>query len=362
MLEDTKGEKSLVVNLFDDVTFQVKTATVSEVSNGIINWQGQEIHGESFEISFMVKEGTIVGRIHTSAGLFRIAPAGEFPWHAITRINPSQFPEESPTRHPFQESRDMTEMSQEETLSARLCDAKGPTPGPGKGPRIHIMVLYTPAVRTASPGIDQEIALAMQELGGAFEGTWFQAFPLLAHSQEIAYTETNDMNRDLDWVTTDGTVAALRNTHKADLVVLLTEQGQYCGIGWAPNPVVATSQRYGFSVTLRSCLSNMTFPHEIGHNLGMFHDRYVENAPDPNGYNFGYVNLGIRLRSIMAYDRQCTDAGTTCNRVLAYSEPYGLYKGQNGSGPLGSPIGQPNPAHNRETFCRHAGTVSLFRR
>ncbi len=359
MMRDEQSEKTIIFNLFDDVAFPVKTLEIREISDDLILWKGQAVQGESFDISFVLKDRTIVGRIETSHGLFRVVPAGEFPWHAITRLDPSEFPEEAPTKRPIQMSSDQPAKEGKETKEAvkLLCDTRGPTPGPGKGPRVSIMVLWTPDVTSASPGINQEINLAMEGLRSAFNRTWFTAFPILVHSGEITYTETNNLSTDVDWLSDDSTVQSLRDTHSADLVVLLTESGSSCGAAWAPNPVTSGTASRGFSAVRRSCIPNLSFPHEIGHNLGMFHDRHVESGPHPTNYNYGYVNQDGRIRSIMAYNRQCDDAGLTCRRVLAFSDPFTRHKG----GTLGTAIGQPKPAHNGETFCRHAGIVSRYR-
>ncbi|MGG2334348.1 M12 family metallo-peptidase, partial [Salmonella enterica] len=79
----------------------------------------------------------------------------------------------------------------------------------------------------------------------------------------------------------------------------------YCGLAWL-TPGAASA----YSSIVRSCaISNLSFPHEIGHNLGARHDRYVDPSSSTTAYNFGYVDTAARVRTIMAYNNACSDAG-----------------------------------------------------
>ncbi len=130
-------------------------------------------------------------------------------------------------------------------------------------------------------------------------------------------------------------LSALRTagaTYGADLVAIvqraLTGQNS-CGLAWgigqpASNGVInANSARYGYSVSADwiadtdnpvggySFCSELTFAHEIGHNLGFAHN--VENAGGaPTGgvrtYAHGH-RVDCTFGTIMAYS---SDAGTTC--------------------------------------------------
>ena len=72
------------------------------------------------------------------------------------------------------------------------------------------------------------------------------------------------------------------------------------------------------------CILGNAFTHELGHDFGVFHDRYVENGflslTDPvlpwfpyRPYGFGYVNQNFSRSecrvTVMAYQRQCDDEG-----------------------------------------------------
>ena len=61
-------------------------------------------------------------------------------------------------------------------------------------------------------------------------------------------------------------VHSMRDSCGADLVALIIEHNQYCGIAYL-GPSIAL----GFSVTARGCATGYySFGHEIGHNLVSF--------------------------------------------------------------------------------------------
>ena len=82
------------------------------------------------------------------------------------------------------------------------------------------------------------------------------------------------------------------------------------------------------------------FAHELGHNMGLRHDRYVldreERTASPYPFGFGYVNqrafepgapASSRWRTIMAYQRQCGDAGFRCESPLLFANPALIWRG-----------------------------------
>jgi Metallo-peptidase family M12B Reprolysin-like len=79
-----------------------------------------------------------------------------------------------------------------------------------------------------------------------------------------------------------------------------------CGIAWI-NPSIDSM----FAVTQYSCATGYyTFGHELGHNLGMFHDRGTEKTcSEASTFNYGYRDPNAEFRT------------TICQKmdVLAYN-------------------------------------------
>lgn len=117
--------------------------------------------------------------------------------------------------------------------------------------------------------------------------------------------------------TNDGFIDNVHTTRDAlgaDIVSFIVQDGDgYCGVGY-----VGGGASSAFSWTMRSCLSNRTQHHEIGHNQGSSHARAQASSPRPGDYHYGYrrCNNGSAedfgapyFRTIMAYS--CSGAART---------------------------------------------------
>ena len=234
-------------------------------------------------------------------------------------------------------------------------------------PVIDVLVAYTPAARSAIGGtanMTNEIALAITTTNTAYQNSGVTGRIRLAGTTELA--ENFDLsNQSLDRITgtSDGhvdSIHALRNSTGADLVSVLVNDPSSCGLAWVLNGTTGATTRspYGFSTVDWSCaVDNLSFPHELGHNMGLDHDRYVEPNPTLFPYAVGYVNVPGEWRTIMAYNNQCADAGTYCDRLGRFSNPDQSYLGA----PLGRPSTGSNPADNRLALNNTQAFVSTWR-
>ena len=187
-------------------------------------------------------------------------------------------------------------------------------------------------------------------------------------------------------------VHAVRDEHAADLVGLITAHKDFCGRAW-----VDASAPYGFSITGYNCeIGDYSFAHELGHNMGLHHDRYAEKCSGaeyrpgdcdalldnrPHPYAYGYVNQrafdagGGRDRpwmTIMAYDWQCQDAGFSqarsppyrhCIRTRYFSNPDLSFANGDRRGVFGSETSQQvtGPSHAARTLNQTRVRVANFR-
>ena len=207
---------------------------------------------------------------------------------------------------------------------------------------IDVAVVYTPAARNAVGGaaaIEALIDLRVAETNQAFAASGVQPRVRLVERFEAAYDETGDSSLDLSRLAdpSDGhmdQVHVVRDRIGADLVSLMVEDSDVCG---------KAHFRGAFSLTALGC----AFTHELGHNLGLSHDRYTIER---SGYTtqghpaYGYVNpqafaagagRSRRWVTIMAYVTQCLDAHVACSSVFRFSNPRESYNGD----PLGVPHG-----------------------
>ena len=97
---------------------------------------------------------------------------------------------------------------------------------------------------------------------------------------------------------------------RADLVALLTADVDVCGIGWlmGPGNVSANFESSGYSVTVWDCANTiLALPHEMGHNMGLHHDRAwaVGYGLPAFPYAYGWFVSGVG-KDIMSYPYNCS--------------------------------------------------------
>jgi hypothetical protein len=317
----------------------------------------------------VVSDEGVLGDIDTAAGRYRIVPVGNGD-HAVVRIRAETFEQEREPRMrpggdaPQEQQRDGRFLDQacDQIMNASL-------PPRTLGP-IRVMILYTPAAAAKSFDINSDIALLMSGLRRSFAaestGGNFSVAVELAHAQAVDYREAAEgMGGDLDRLSDPndaifGIVPELRRKHRADLVHLLTDanEGDGCGLGWLnsnPRPEYA---KWGLSVSDVECATgNYSFIHELGHNIGMEHDRAVVNDPNPDGTNYGYVMIDREIRSVMAYNTACAAENVYCRRLPYFSSPRLRFDGT----PFGRAARERNGAYNVEALCRGAPVVAGFR-
>ena len=222
----------------------------------------------------------------------------------------------------------------------------------GAGPDVTLdaAVVYTSAARESAGGfaaIHAVIDLMIAETNEAFAASGVRHRLALVATQEVSYTFTGidrgglDVRRLAD--PSDGyldEVHLLRDRTGADLVHLIVEPDRG---GVAAEPIPSA-----FAITCLRC-GGRVFAHELGHNLGLVHDRYQVLHTDweagvvTSHPAYGYANQRAfeagapqfkRWRTIMSYGTQCGDADFDCEWALRFSNPRQTRRGD----PLGVPF------------------------
>jgi hypothetical protein len=280
--------------------------------------------GDANQLVLVALDGVMQGTVVTPNGSYVIGLDRQS--HIVRHVDPAAFPNDEPA-HAQLVPPDLS----------RPMDASGAVPILDTGVRQDLMVLYSPAARAAAGGatfaaqtaaIQALITQGVAETNLAYQRSGVVFRLRLRHVREIAYADSGALGTDLDRLTNGvapfNIVPGLRNAYGADLVKLVVNSGDGCGLAWLGGPAgaMAGQSNRGHSVTVRSCITpNYTFGHEIGHNQGNNH------APgDPTGvgafaYSYGFRRCdpnAPRFRSVMAY---ACPSGVNPARSLNFSNP-----------------------------------------
>lgn len=226
-------------------------------------------------------------------------------------------------------------------------------------PQVDVLVLYTPDVAQAQGGgangmLDFALS-AILSMNESLSGSQTGVQAKLAAAVQIDYAETGDLYTDIARLKdgSDGFLdqaQVLRKQYAADLVCLLVETGNASGVGYLLTSP-SGSPDFGYSVVMRSAaVFNLSFAHELGHNLGCHHDRDHATSgflPCSYGYRF-FGTDGMQYRTVMSY--------SPGQRIPRYSNPDVSYAGT----PTGVADGQPGSADNAKTIRATAGIVSQY--
>lgn len=341
-----RGAERLALPLPDGITYVVHRDGFERRPGGGFTWRGVfaagGAGGRGGRALITLHRGVVAARLDSPAGLFELRTQADGT-PLLVELDPALFLDCAGGVAP------------PDPGGLRALSAAATSPQFDPPDRVDLLGLYTAPARAAAggvPAIEATLQAAVDSANAAFEDSAMRLRFRLVHAAEVGYTSSGDPGQDLDWVTNDPGVAALRDLHAADLVALLVEPGTACGIGWVmrdPGPGFAP---FGFQVTRRNCaVGNLTFVHEHGHNLGMEHD--PPNAPPPATASFvdsfGHTVDGA-FRTVMAYPTACT---VGCPRVGQFSDPDVLY--------AGLPTGVAGARDNARTGRRTGPVAANFR-
>ena len=237
---------------------------------------------------------------------------------------------------------------------------------------IDVAVLYTPEARATAGGavaIEAAIDLMVAETNQAYEASGVRRRVTLVARSEVRYTESGSGDLDLRRLAepSDGhldEVHALRDRVGADLVHLIVAESNVGGIA---------SLVGAFGLTVLDA-GGRVFAHELGHNMGLYHDRFEELvsgggvSPHPA---YGYVNQRMfeegappssRWVTTMSYVTHCNLADARCSWLLRFSNPRQRHNGD----PLGIPhgvggSGVTGPADAATVLAATGAAVALWR-
>ncbi len=288
-------QQRLLFNLFADINFDVELVSVERGAGANLSLRGV-LHGKPFSsVQMGYFDGALFGEINPANGLiYRIEAVGPGLSRVVEIVEDEQ---------PFCGTDGLEERGVQVDPAAQGGGLDGEI-----GP-VDILIVYTPRAETAWGGLNQVRAQARQFVLNTNRYLQFSDCSTrvrLVGLERTNYTESGDSGNDLDRLRgqLDGfmdEIHPLRNALGADMVALIADVSDVCGIGY----LYSGSDTRAFSLTDPGC-GSQTFAHELGHNFGCCHN--PEAAGGGGGcfdaQSFGYAFTGDSTRywrTLMAY-------------------------------------------------------------
>ena len=226
------------------------------------------------------------------------------------------------------------------------------------GSEVDVLVLFTQAALDVEGSLRRmraSVDLAVAWANDAYEASGVDLRVDLVAAVQIDYQETRLgggqglTNQGVDmWRLTQPTdgymdeAHVLRDRYAADVMHLIVDQPGGGGQGSLLRVEDPAASAVSISISLSRYGAGALFAHELGHVMGLLHDRYEEGRR-PNAsplaaltpWSYGYVNQRAfdgdateesRWRTIMSYNSQCRDEGFQCRQLPRFSDPNRNYR------------------------------------
>jgi len=362
--KDRSRDSTLTLRLFNDVSIKLFIESITAGKDSTEVWTLRP-DGPRFGIATIITSPSAVyARIQIHTTIYEVFPVGKNIVR-IREIDQTKFPSEAPPIEKI--SKGDRQINNGPTVENPVITVLALLPGaPGSS-----LVCDDPFFKRL---LETIFTNSLNQVFNSIENTGVSAIVEFAC---VEYTPAaGNLDQDLNWVSSDknAKVIALRDQHKADLVCLLVpnSDANVCGVGRFNYPVESKDADRGFSVVRLSCaIDNFTFAHELGHNMGMRHDRQTTNQFNSPDCNFGSLFRITResppsteiARTVMAYKEACDG----CARYPFYSTPLTKKIPDYVIGPLGAACDMPKVdgkffrANNRQQLINAAPIVSKFK-
>lgn len=361
VLADTREPVNFNVLPGKDLSIVFDSADTRSGKNYI--WRGTVVGDQGGTATLVVNNGKVTGMIRSGTEIYAVEPLGDGN-HAVIRVDPSKFPPDHPPE------------SVKPPKGGKSSEAKAPTvslAGPAisvspgvinpaiigtllKKTTINVLVAYTPKAKAAHADMDGLITVAVDEANQSYTRSKVPITLNLVHKYQTTYTESGSFGTDLTKFRTPGDgkmdeVHTKRTTYKADVAVLIIDNGSACGLA---SGIMANTNTAFAAVAYNCATGYFSFAHEIGHLQGARHDPAADPSSGPVCVNFnhGYVNAPKAWRTIMAYNN-ASCAGGNCTRIQNWSNPLVKYGGD--------PTGVAGANNNALCLSNTRATVAAFK-
>lgn len=304
---------SVKMNLRSDLIATVQARKVERRTDKKYTWYGNisEVPGDAI---LVINGDNVTGTVRRGKALFRIRPIGSGD-HALIEVDVTKFPADHPPGYDKLEK-----MKDSSTKRDKIISEMAYAHDLSK--TIKVMVLYTANANSATTDMASLIQLAIDETNSSYQNSGITASLQLAHSAQVSYNEsTRSWSEVVNHLkgTSDGqmdNIHTWRNSHEADVVVIIIDKSSACGLAAA----IKANSSTAFAAVHYDCATGYySFGHEIGHLQGARHNCAADSTLTPYDYGHGYQYQNS-WRTVMSYN-----CSSDCTRINYWSNPNILY-------------------------------------
>ena len=312
------------------------------------SWAGRD--GAASQAVLVARRGWVTGSIWHDGAVYEVRPLGGG-LHALFRLDTSVFRDHDDGALPGEDREDRVP-------PPPPAGTAGGSAAGSASPTIDVIVAYTSQVSAVYADPVAFAQAAVDASNTASDNSAVQPRLRLVHAYETPGASSGATGTDLPNVQgqTDGTfdeVHALRDQYGADLVALIGPSSSVygsCGRGY-----INSSASSAFTVTAYDCaVGNLSFAHELGHNMGLRHNPEADGSTTPYAYGHGKLQNATggedSWRTVMSYSGCST---SPCTRLPQWSNPDVVVRG--------SASGDRDLRDNARVIDERGATVAAFR-
>ena len=364
------------LELLDQEVYKVTKTSLEKRSPTNYTWRGKiyNTDGDGFDVILTIIDDLMTGLIYTpNKSVYQIIPISK-DTHKIVLIDQNKFPEctgpiilPEPAKETSisssvtldklvpitKASKNPSDFSQNTDNSSKSLETESPIQEDANT-RIDVLILYSKEAIAEAGGLAQAKVHAQGSIDStntAYANSKISTKLNLVQVDIFDVSETLEYSSIVNSIRTNATIATMRNSAKADLVSLVlssSSSSALCGIGF-----LTASSSFGFTVVNFGCaIGNLTFAHELGHNMGCQHNPENGASASSGAFPFSFGHFEVNnFRTIMSTASPNNPCGN-CNRVPFFSNP-DVKIGKTSTGVA-------NQRDNARTINERAGIVANF--
>ncbi len=348
---DLRGQAELRVALLDGAELYLQRIR-EESTIDTVSWFGKvQGDADSTVVLTQIRHGKLAhlaGYIQSKKKVYEVSPSAQ--GTVLLEIDDSKFPSCSGAPEPALPT---PMLADDQPLAQTTHPTERVTVTRDAANEIDVLMVFKPGSVTqlGSQAAAQTFAQnAVNVSNTAFTNSQMVARFRLAGVMFTAELDAGNASGELSWVRNNVAVSSQRELLRADLVSVIAEFSDACGVGYLMNQLGAGFANSAYQATARGCaIGNLSYPHEHGHNMGLTHDPGNGNNSLFPTYGFGHFVSGS-YRTVMSYANNCVGG---CIRVPYFSNPNVSYNA--------APTGIANQRDNARAGNTTAPDVANFR-